>query len=422
MRVLLYGRRPSHWIAALFVAIALAVSTLSPATAQSTPTVSDGEITNNFPQGVTFRVSAKSDSPIETVRLRYKILPDGTQASGRPDFKPAKSIDLSHALKVDDIYLPPGTIIEYHWEVTDAEGDVGESKPASFFYDDIRFDWTPVEQGGVTIYYYSGSQGQAQRMLDAAGESIAEMSELMGTTVDFPVKVWIYDSTKDMRPALQRKSATYEQSITTAGTRVASDTVLVLGNASFDTLRHELTHIVTAVAGEGPLGKMPAWLDEGTAVYGQGDPGGFKNAVDRAVDRGNVFSLRQITSYPGDPSAIELFYGQSWSVVNYLNETYGHEKSARLFAEIKSGKRMDSALEAAYGFDQDGLDNEWRASLGLPPRDTPEPTSPDQPSPAGPTPSDGGTSSGVIVALILGVVLLAGAIGFAGWRLARRLG
>jgi hypothetical protein len=124
-----------------------------------------------------------------------------------------------------------------------------------------------------------------------------------------------------MRPALARRSETYEASVITAGVRVATDTVLVLGNASFSTLRHELTHVVTAAAGEGPLGTMPAWLDEGTAVFGQQDPEGFEDAVERAISRGNVFTVRQITSSPGDPDAVNLFYGQSWSVVKYLHDT-----------------------------------------------------------------------------------------------------
>ncbi|TMB69215.1 MAG: hypothetical protein E6J43_04735 [Chloroflexi bacterium] len=113
--------------------------------------------------------------------------------------------------------------------------------------------------------------------------------------------------------------------------------------------------------------------------YGQNDPGGFGDTIDQAVQRGNVFSVRQLTSSPGDPSAVNLFYGESWSLVKYLNDTYGPEKFGKLFAEIKKGSTIDDALKAAYGFDQDGLDNEWRAAHGLPPRATAEPRQDQQP-------------------------------------------
>src|SRR3990172_5361953 len=376
----------------------------NPALAQYAPTIADGGVTNTFPAG--------------------------TAAIGRPEFDPAASVATSLELGGADLYLPPGTVIEYHWEATDADGDKGTSPPASFFYDDVRFQWTPLESNGVTVYYYSGSEGDAQAMLETAGTTLEAMSQLLGANVDFPVKVWIYESREDMRPALQPRSETYQESVTTRGTRVATDTVLMVGNDDLGTLKHELTHVVTAQAGESPFGTMPWWLDEGTAVYGQGDPGGFADAAEAAIRRGNVFSVRQITSGQGDPDKVNLAYGQSWSIVKYLNETYGPEKFAQLFAEIKGGKRIDDALEAVYGFDQDGLDNEWRAANGLPPRETPEPTEDAQPN-ATDGPSDpqdepqsddgGGTSTVVLIALAVGLVVLAGAVAAAGWAVARRL-
>ncbi len=396
--------------------------------AQAGPTVTDGSVQNNFPQGMIFTVSAHSESPIQKIRLRYTVLPDGTAAIGQPEFTPASAVTASFELEGNNppkIYLPPGTTIQYYWEVTDAAGNTSKSETATFFYNDIRFDWKPLQQSGVTIYYYSGSEDDARQMLGVADEAIASMSRLLGANDTFPVKVWVYDSSDDMRPALARRSATFEQSIITAGVRVSSDTVLVLGNVSFDTLRHELTHVVTAVAGESALGSLPSWLDEGTAVYGQTDAGGFESAVQRAIDRGNVLSVRSISAYPGDPDKVELFYGEAWSLVSFLNDKFGPEKFAALFAEIKKGKRIGEALQSVYGFDQDGLEDQWRAIHGLPARETPAPTPPpSSPAEIGSAPSntgdDGGTSTGLIVGIVLGTLALAAAVGAAGFVLARR--
>ena len=406
---------------------------LSPSPATAAPAVTDGGVQNNFPQGMLFSVSAESPAPITEIRLRYKVLPDGTAAIGRPEFTPGTSVTTTFELEGNNppkIYLAPGTIIEYYWEVTDETGAKSTTETQSFFYDDVRFDWAPAEGNGVTIYYYSGSQSDAEDMLATATETISEMSALLGATIDFPVKVWIYDSVDDMRPALRRESETYEQSIITAGVRVASDTVLVLGNVSFDTLRHELTHVVTKQAGESAFGTLPSWLDEGTAVYGQTDTGAFRAALQDALNRGEVLSVRSISSYPANPDNVGLFYGESWSLVSYLIDTYGVERFAQLYAEIKGGKRIGPALEAVYGFDQDGLDNEWRAAHGLPPRETPEPTEPasdatDSPSDPQDEPQQdgggGGTSAVLIIALAVGLAVLAGAVGVAGWTVARRL-
>ncbi len=402
------------------------------ARAQIAPTVTDGGVENRFPEGMVFRVSASSDSEIQQLRLRYNVLPDGTAAIGDADFQRGKSVSGVFELAGNNpprIYLPPGTVIQYHWEATDAEGDVGRSPPASIVYRDIRFDWKEASADGVTVNYYSGSGAQARSMLDVATKTIASMSDLLGTTVEFPVKVWIYDSVQDMKPALVKRSETFEESIITAGVRVSSDTVLVLGNVEYDTLRHELTHVVTAVAGESAFGFLPAWLDEGTAVYSQEDPGGYKTALDRAVARGNVLSVRAITSYPGDPAKVELFYGESWSLVAFLNEQYGPERFAQLFAEIKKGKRIDAALQSVYGFDQDGLEDEWRDFMGLPARVTPEPATPAPtatsrqtvgPSPAPGQGESGGTSAGTVAVLAGGVIALAGLVAAVGLVIARR--
>ncbi|MEX0682945.1 MAG: peptidase MA family metallohydrolase, partial [Dehalococcoidia bacterium] len=406
------------------VAVIVAVLALpSVVGAQSGPEIIDQGVTNDFPAGMEFKVSVTSDSPIEELRLRYTVLPDGTAATGRPDFKPATEVEATFRLAGNNppvIYLPPGTVIEYYWEATDADGDVATTEEKSFFYDDSRFEWQKVSGEGSTIYYYSGSDGDAQDMHDVAVEQLAALSDLLDTEVPFEVLVWIYEGTDDMKPALQRRSETYESQITTAGVRVASNTVLVLGNASFDTLRHELTHVVTAQAGESALGSLPAWLDEGTAVYGQSDPSGFREAVERAIDDGEVLSVREISAYPGDPDKVNLFYGEGWSLVSFLIDEYGEEQFAQLYAEIKSGKRIESALEAVYGFGQDGLEDEWRAANGLAPRPTEEPGGPDGVSP--PENNDGGgTSVAVVVGLALGVMALAVVAGLAGVMLARRV-
>ncbi len=427
--------RPEHIIsarlllAAVCTFVLVAISSVPTTYAQSAPTITDDGVDARFPDHLVFRASAQGGAMIQKILLRYQILPDGTLATGEAKFDAADGASATFALQSSDqptLYLPPGTTIKYHWEVIDTVGGTSRTDEATFFYDDTRFHWSPISQGGVTIYYYSGSEDDARKMLSAAADQIASMSKLLGANIDFPVKVWIYDSIDDMRPALPRRSATFENSVITLGTRVATDTVLVLGEVSFDTLRHELTHVVTARAGESGLSSLPAWLDEGTAVYGQSDPGGFGTAVDRAISSGDVLSVRSITSPAGDPNKVNLSYGESWSLVKYLIDTYGQAKFAQLYAEIKKGKRIDAALQAAYGFDQDGLEDKWRASKGLPPRETPTPAAEEQSKESG-RPSgqntaidNGGTSTATLIGIALGTLALAGVIGFAGFTLARR--
>ena len=272
------------------------------------------------------------------------------------------------------------------------------------------------------MYYYSGSEEDAAEMHGVALQTIEEMSAFLGTDIPFEVQVWIYENTEDMRAALQQRSETYESQIITAGVRVATNTVLVLGNASFDTLRHELTHVVTAEAGESALGTMPAWLDEGTAVYGQENPGGFRDAIESAINRGEVLSVREVSAYPGDPEKVTLFYGEGWSLVELPRTTpTARRSSPRSSRRSSPASRIDSALETVYGFDQDGLEDEWREFHDLPARITRAPATEQPQQPAETSDSDdGGMSTGLIVAIAIGMLALAGVVALGGITIARR--
>jgi hypothetical protein len=165
-------------------------------------------------------------------------------------------------------------------------------------------------------------------------------------------------------------------------------------------------------------------------MYAQSEPGeGYTSALEKAVERDSLFSVRSMTAPTGDPSKVGLFYGQAWSLVDFLIESYGPEKFAELFAIFKEGSTVDKALLKVYGFDQDGLEEAWRASLGLSPRERPTPAEEQgaevQPTPAGQADAqveeaDGdefpwGTAIGLAAAglglagvSLLGVALLAG--------------
>jgi len=372
-------------LAVLFLATVVSPS----ASAQGGIEVTAADVVNKFPEEVVFRLSAHSEATIEEVTLHYQILPDGVMAYGRPDFTPAERVQVDFHLKGNDpprSYLAPGAQIDYFWEIEDGAGNKLTTDPATFVYEDIRFSWESVSEGNVSVYWYAGSRSSAESSLAVARETLDEMAALLGATVDYPVKVWIYDSYDDMLPALVRRSETHAQRVVIAGMRVASDTVLLQGEGADDTLRHELAHVVTHVAGEGPYGSLPTWLDEGTAMYAQSEPGeGYTSALDRAVERDSLLSVRSMTSPTGDPSKVGLFYGQAWSLVDFLVETYGLAKFAELFATFKEGSTVDKALLKVYGFDQGGLEDAWRASLGLSPRERPTPAE-EQESEGQPTP------------------------------------
>ena len=113
---------------------------------------------------------------------------------------------------------------------------------------------------------------------------------------------------------------------------------------------------------------IPAWLNEGLAEYGNPEPSpSFDLALAAALSGGELLPLTSLTRPPGQPSDVILFYGESKSVVTYMVETHGEEPMQRLLAGLREGLSIDSALEAAYGFDRVGLEARWRESIGAEP-------------------------------------------------------
>ena len=56
----------------------------------------------------------------------------------------------------------------------------------------------------------------------------------------------------------------------------------------------------------------------------------------------------------------------------YLLTEYGAERMNELFSTFKEGSSVEDALDKVYGLSRDELDNEWRASVGLGPREQEE--------------------------------------------------
>ena len=404
------------------------------------------EATNKFPDGITFQLSAQSEADVTRVLLRYSVAPDGAAAFGEPSFERGRQINVTYDLQTGSrLYLPPGAEITWHWEVNDDSGRRLETEKRTIIYEDKRYQWQTLQDGNLMVKYYSGGEARAREMLRIGRETIDRMSRLEGVQVGFPVKMYIYASQRDGQAAIQERSRAFNEVIETGGVRVASDTVLIF-DPDPDVIRHELAHVVTRVAGEGPFGDVPAWLNEGLSVYAQRSPGPYEQAVDLAVRRNRPLSLRSISSAPGDPALVNLFYGQSGSVVKYLIDTHGEGKLAQLLATFKQGARTDDAFRQVYGQDLTGIENGWRQSVGLQPR---EPGAPDdtssqsqpvptieplgsqgqqgaQPQPAGgqgETRTDsGGSGLPVLPILIIAflTLALAGLVFGGGWYLLRR--
>jgi hypothetical protein len=133
-------------------------------------------------------------------------------------------------------------------------------------------------------------------------------------------------------------------------------------------IAHELTHLVIHQITLNPYSDLPTWLDEGLAMRNEGPlESVFTAYLNRATDEESLISVQSLSSpfsaYAGEAT---LSYAQSYSLVEFLIDSYGQGKMFELLSTFREGSTYDGALEEVYGFDMDGLDVRWQEWLTRP--------------------------------------------------------
>ena len=337
-------------------------------------------VDSEFPDNVTFKIAAAGPDPIDEVRVF--LTPLGTERStyGYLDIVPGREVDGEYVMDtgIGPNHKPPGTVIRYSYEIRDTAGRVLQTEDREYLYLDDSLEWKSVagDDGFITVYYYGDFvEKRAQTVLEATQQTVEEMGRVLDVELVEPIKVVAYSNYRDMVRALPFRSQTVRQDLRTEGQAypvervvlvLASDTT-VTGVAS-----HEITHILVADAAGQGYGRVPVWLNEGLAEFGNVDQTPHYDwALNYAVFTRRLKPLWYQQEFSGNSDDILIAYGQGKAVVSYLIDRYGEEKMADLMKALQTSLSVDAALNSTYGFDQYGLDTEWRLAVGLDPLPSP---------------------------------------------------
>lgn len=383
---------------------------------------------NNFPDNLTFTLNVESSAEIRDVRFRYTFLPENRSSSGVAQFEPGTRVKATFTIRsgTSQSYIPPGKSLRYSWEVTDAAGGTLSVPARDTTFADRRFPWQSVQDGLVTVNYYTGGQRDAEVMALIARETIEKAGALMGATFDFPMKIWAYANQRDFQIALSHESVSSDRGV--LGQAHEPDTFIMVVDrlsspSALDTARHELTHLVTARAlAKGPYSDLyPSWLNEGTSVYSQVSPNdvGYIDSLEQAIRDDSVIAPKLLTAGTRNRN-VGLFYGEGYALVKYLVDTFGAPKFAAMIADFNRGGVLDDAFRQTFGADSDGIYRQWRQSVGLKAEQAAVGAAPA----VAPAAQSGSSSSSSDILLIAGgtiaMVLLLGAAVAGGLLLARR--
>jgi hypothetical protein len=135
-----------------------------------------------------------------------------------------------------------------------------------------------------------------------------------------------------------------------------------VADLSEDDLIHEATHLLLDETVNVRRARVPAWLNEGLAMYFESGAR-RQDTAEQAARRGDLLDLRAMNTRPGRPDAVRVFYAQSWSVVKYLIDTHGEHRITELLGTINSGVPPSEALSFVYGVSVDEIDAQWRSQF-----------------------------------------------------------
>ena len=329
------------------------------------------EVQIDFPDQIIFSLQAQSDVEVDVVELEYgleqsacttdlnRVVPD--------DYEPDVNVNITWTWNMRRTgSLPPGTHVWWRWHLVDGMGRELRTETQWVTWIDGIYDWNTISTDDLILHWYEGNETFAQMLLDAAIASQTRLEVDIGTQLEDQINIYIYADTDDMREAIL-----FEPGWTGALAYPSSRIVIIGVNErnldwGLETIAHELAHVIVGNAVSHCYSVLPRWLDEGLAVYAEGelDPR-YRDILEAAIREDELFSIRSLNdSFTEHADRAYLSYAESFSIVSYLIETYGRESMLELLEAFQSGYRYDSALFQVYGFDADGLEAEWRAEVG----------------------------------------------------------
>jgi hypothetical protein len=134
-----------------------------------------------------------------------------------------------------------------------------------------------------------------------------------------------------------------------------------------ETLKHELTHLLTHQFVEGR--EIPKWLDEGLAQWVSGGLGEVvrtlkTSPLEEAALSGRLMRMRALVDrFPRSENMLLLAYEESEDFVGYIIRQYGMAGVMRVLQHLKTGEEWENAVQMGLHVPFDDLEKSWQDQL-----------------------------------------------------------
>ncbi len=321
-----------------------------------------------FPSHIQFTLRAESDDPITGISIHYRLGDRPYYVYGYPAFDPGTAVTATFTVDSDRAaYLPSGLDIEYHYRIENASGRSLRSDSYRLTYLDPRFDWQSMKLESIEVLWHDRPRSEVEAAAAEVDRRLAGVRRVLGLESAPVMRAVIINDRAEASRSFAPISRAATDSHLYAGFAYVDFDLFLLAGVGVRGMMHEMAHLLLDEAIASPLGRIPAWYNEGLAMYFEPGSQGTNPAVLSAARTGSLLTLSSMRGQPGRPGDVRLFYAQARSLVAYMIEAYGEEKVTEVIAEVSAGTRFEDAIRLAYGIDPLQIEDEWRAAIGAPP-------------------------------------------------------
>ncbi len=228
--------------------------------------------------------------------------------------------------------------------------------------------WREHRSRHFIIFYQNAPMNFIREVEDAAESEYMTISEEMGVrrmktwSFDNRAEIYIYDDGDHYVDS--GKLASWSHGVASPEDKIIRSYPAAHG--FFDsTLPHELAHIMFREL-IGYDTRIPLWLEEGVAMYYEkAQRFGAHDDVRQAIEEGTFLSLDELSnmrlSKNEDKEAVNLFYQEAASAVNFMIEELGAHKFKMFCNKLEEDKDFSDAFASIYTRqkDIDGLNKAW---------------------------------------------------------------
>jgi hypothetical protein len=325
----------------------------------------------NFPDSIEFKIEAESDAEITDITLQYRmdklsVLPVTSVVF--PAFAAGNKTSAEWKWDMTQTGgLAPGADLSYWWSIEDDSGREADTPVRTLSFDDDRYEWKRFESSSFNLYWYKGDSHFGRQLVAAGEDALNLLEEDIGAKPGRTIEVYVYGSTAALQGSL-----IYPQEWT-GGLAFTEYGIVALGISTQQlgwgeaAMAHEMAHLVVHQVTMNGYGiALPSWLDEGLAMYAEGELSSeFASALNSAVKSGGLDSVQSLSSsFPADTASALLAYAESYSLVEYLLDHEGaKENMLALLGAIRDGNGYEEALQEVYGLSISQLDSQWKQYL-----------------------------------------------------------